>query len=282
MSVLLLAASLCVSFTLGCKDQGKASQKYAADLAAKLAPVLKTDVEQVRRGLPNGAKKVGEMVDTDPGADLVALRKALEVGRASDKDLLVSKVTFFSFADPTGVVLRSEGDPDMLANRSVLATFPDLKKASDPTSGTVEVFGHMQEMRGVRNGQDEQWVLAHPIKAPDNQVKGMLVTGWSLRAYSYRLQTAAKQEMTEVAKRDSLKMTPLLYTFVFKGSKAYAEAVTPDVNVEAIEKLDPVAKTEAGPWSGSVELTGRIYGVAIERVPELAPDAGVAVLVSPI
>ncbi|HSO00827.1 MAG TPA: hypothetical protein VLS89_21195 [Candidatus Nanopelagicales bacterium] len=280
MGLLLLA--LCSLLAAGCKDQGKVAQQYAADLIGKLASVATEDVTQVRRGLPAGAKKVGEMIDPDPGANLVALRKALEVGRASDKDLVVSKVTFFSFADPTGTVLRSEGDPDMLAGKPVLPTFPDLKKALAPESGLVEVFGHMQEMRGVRNGPDEQWVVAHPVKDAGGQVKGMLVTGWSFRAYARRLQEAGKREMIELAKREKLKNDPLVYAFVWRGGKVYGEAVTPDVNTEAVEKLDLAAKTTAGPWSGTVEITGRSYGVAAQRVPELGPDAGVAALVSPI
>jgi len=284
-SILPLACALVALLALGCGDDGKISQKYAAEGAAKLAVILKDDVGQVRRGVPNGAKKLGEQTDTDPGANLVALRKALEVARASDKDLQLAKVTFFSFADPTGVVMRSEGDPDLLASKSVTAAFPELKKALDPASGLVEIFGHMQEMRGVRNGPDHQWVLAHPVKSPggaEGQVKGMLVTGWSMRAYAYRLQEAGKREMIEIAKRDKLKMEPLLYAFVFMGGKAYGEAVTPDVNSQAVESQGLEAKTAAGPWSGVVEITGRTYGIAAQRVPELAPDAGVAVLASQI
>ncbi|EYF03964.1 hypothetical protein [Chondromyces apiculatus] len=282
MNFLLLTTALCALLLGGCNEDGKVAQQYATDITAKMAPILRTDVEQVRRGLPSGAKKVGEMVDTDPGADLVGLRKALESARASDKDLQVAKVTFFSFADPAGMILRSEADPDLLANKSVAATFPELKKAVEPGSGLVEVFGQMQEMRGVRNGPDEQWVVAYPVKAADGQAKGMLVAGWSFRAYAYRLQEAARREAVTIAERDKLKLAPLLYAFVFKGPKVYAQAVTPDVNTEAVEKLDPVGKTASGPWSGTMELTGRTFGAAALRVPELAPDAGVVVLASPI
>jgi hypothetical protein len=278
--LLLLACAGLALLAAGCKDEGQASQKYATELVTKLAPVLKEDVGQVRRGVPNGAKKLGELVDADPGANLVTLRKALEGARAGDKDLLVAKVTFFSFADASGTILRSEGDPDLLANKSVVAAFPDLKKALDPASGVQEAFGLMEEMRGVRNGPDHQWVLAHPVKAADGQLKGALVTGWSFRGYAYRLQEAGKREAAELAKREGLKSAPLLYAFVFQAGKAYGEAVTPDVNTEAIEKLDLDAKTAAGAWSGTVEITGRVYGVAAQRVPELAPNAGVATLVS--
>lgn len=278
----MLACALFAVLGTACEDDGKASQKHATELCAKLAPLVRDDVGQVRTGLPAGAEKLATLVDTDPGADLLGLQRAIAGARASVKDLAFAKSTFFSFADTSGTVLRSEADPDMLANRSVLAAFPELKKALDPKSGVVEVFGEMQEMRGVRNGPDLQWVAAHPVKDGGGELKGMFVTGWSFRAYAYRLQEAARRDLLEITKRDGLKSMPLLYVFAWKGSKAYGEKLTPDVNAEAVEKLDLPAKTASGPWSGTVDIAGRTFGVAAERTPELAPDAGVAALVSAI
>ncbi|KYF72970.1 hypothetical protein BE17_48325 [Sorangium cellulosum] len=277
---LVLACALAATVASACQEDGKTSQKHAAELCAKLAPVVAEDVGQVRTGLPAGAAKLAALVDTDPGANLLGLQRAIAGARASVKELEFAKSTFFSFTDPSGTVLRSEADPDMLANRSVLASFPELRKVLEPNSGVVEAFGEMQEMRGVRNGPDVQWVAAHPVKASDGELKGLFVTGWSFRAYAYRLQEAAKRDIAEIAKRDGLKSTPLLYVFAWKGAKAYGGPVTPDVNTEALEKLDLPAKTASGPWSGTVEIAGRTFGAAAQRVPELAADAGVAALVS--
>ncbi|MGK3990701.1 hypothetical protein WME99_47080 [Sorangium sp. So ce136] len=277
---LALACALAATLASGCQEDGKTSQKHAAELCAKLAPVVAEDVGQVRTGLPAGAAKLAALVDTDPGANLLGLQRAIAGARASVKELEFAKSTFFSFTDPSGTVLRSEADPDMLANRSVLASFPELRKVLESNSGVVEAFGEMQEMRGVRNGPDLQWVAAHPVKASGGELKGLFVTGWSFRAYAYRLQEAAKHDITEIAKRDGLKSTPLLYVFAWKGAKAYGGPVTPDVNTEALEKLDLPAKTASGPWSGTVEIAGRTFGAAAQRTPELAADAGVAALVS--
>ncbi|WP_437929205.1 hypothetical protein WMF37_08030 [Sorangium sp. So ce291] len=277
---LVLACALAATLASGCQEDGKTSQKHAAELCAKLAPVVAEDVGQVRTGLPAGAAKLATLVDTDPGANLLGLQRAIAGARASVKELEFAKSTFFSFTDPSGTVLRSEADPDMLANRSVLASFPELRKVLEPNSGVVEAFGEMQEMRGVRNGPDLQWVVAHPVKASGGELKGLFVTGWSFRAYAYRLQEAAKRDIAEIAKRDGLKSTPLLYVFAWKGAKAYGGPVTPDVNTEALEKQDLPAKTASGPWSGTVEIAGRTFGAAAQRVPELAADAGVAALVS--
>ena len=51
---------------------------------------------------------------------------------------------------------------------------------------------------------------------------------------------------------------------------------------EAIERLDPLAKAASGLWRGQVEITGRTFGVAAQRTPELAEDTGIAVMMSEI
>src|SRR5262249_30003783 len=150
----------------------------------------------------------------DPGANLVGLQKAIQAARSAVNDLDVSKATFFCFADSSGIVLRSEVDPDLLAQKSVFAAFPVLKKALEPTSGIVEVYGEMQEMRGVRTGADHQWVLAHPVKMPDGAVKGMFVTGWSYRILARYLEDTAKRNLLESIKQQGKKNEPLLYLFV--------------------------------------------------------------------
>src|SRR5262249_40351613 len=155
---LVVTAGLCAA---ACTDSGKIAEREATEEIARLVPLVKEDVEQVRRGLPEGSAKLGALLEPDVGMNLVALQKAIQTARAQVKDLDVAKSTFFSFADPSGVVLRSESDPDLLAGKSVVAAFPLLKKALEPASGNVEVFGEMTEMRGVKAGPDQQWVVAH-------------------------------------------------------------------------------------------------------------------------
>jgi hypothetical protein len=213
------AAAIVVSVS-ACEDSKAISEQNATQAVAKLLPVVKEDVEQVRRGLPEGAKKLGTLLEADPGQDLAGLQKAIQNARGSVHDLNVAKSTFFSFADVNGTVLRSEADPDLLANKSVFATFPDLNKALDPNSGNVEVFGEMQEMRGLRVGQDFQWVVAHPVKDPGGQVKGLFVTGWSYRRFAYHLEETAKRELIEAAKQESRKKMPLIFVFVLRGKRA--------------------------------------------------------------
>jgi hypothetical protein len=275
-----VAAAAVAMLATACEDQGKVSEQKAVAEVAKLLPVVKDDVGEVRRGLPEGAKKLGLILDADPGNDLAALQRQIQSARAGVVDLDVAKSTFFSFADTSGMVLRSEADPDLLAHHSVVQTFPALKKAADAASGNVEVFGEMEEMRGVRKGPDTTWVVAHPVKDKDGTVKGMFVTGWSFRRYAYRLEEQAKRDLLELAQKNEDKKVPLVYVFALRGKKAYGAPVTPDVNAEAVEKLDALAKAGTGVFHGQVEITGRTFGVAAQRTPELAEDTGIAVMMS--
>jgi len=264
---------------LGCEDKGKTSEQGAVDEVQRLLPVVKEDVEQVRKGLPQGAAKLATMLDPDTLASPLTLQKAIAGARASVKDLELAKSTFFSFADTTGVVVRSEADPDMLAQKSVLTAFPALKKALEPGSGNVEAFGEMQEMRGLRTGQDLAWVVAHPVKEGD-KVKGMFVTGWSFRLFARYLEDAAKRHLEDVRQKEGKKNLPIAYVVVVKGKKAYGTPLIPQVNQDTVENADVITKTASGIFRTNLEITGRPFGLAAQRTPELGDDAAVVVLYS--
>jgi hypothetical protein len=266
----------------GCEDKAKLSEQKAGEALSRLVPVMKEDVAQVRRGLPEGSKKLGTLLQADPGADLAGLQRAIAATRADNRDLNVAKSTFFTFVDTAGIAVKSEADPDVVATRSVVGPFPELKKALEPGAGVVETFGDMPELRGVKSKPDHQWLVAHPVKDPGGEVKGMFLTGWSFPRYAQVLEDVAKRNFMQSAQTTGDKTVPLVYVFVLKGNKAYGAPLTPDVNAEATEKLDLAAKTASGSWRGTVEVTGRVFGVAAERVSDLAPDAALAVLVSEI
>ncbi len=278
----IASAAFLLLAVAGCDDGRKASEQSAADELTQLQPVLKEDVAQVRRGLPQGADKLAAVLDADMLANPAALQKALERIRATEKDLAVAKSTFFSYADTTGKVIRSEADPDVLADKSVFPSFGALKKATEPGGGLTEAWGEMKELRGARNGPDLTWVAAAPVKDDKGQIKGILVTGWSLRALAYHLENAAKLAVTEASEKAGKKNPPLIYVFVVKGKTAYGTPIAPDVNREAVEALDLIGKTAAGPYRGGIEITGRGFGIAGARAPELGDDAALAVLASEI
>jgi hypothetical protein len=264
---------------IGCEDKRKASEQSAVDELSRLAPVVKEDVEQVRKGLPVGAAKLAALIDADTLGNPAGLQKAIASARAGVKDLDIAKSTFFSFADATGTVLRSEADPDLLAGKSVTKPFPSLQKALEADSGNVEVFGEMQEMRGLRTGQDLAWIVAHPVKDGD-KVKGMFVTGWSFRLFARHLEETAKRHLTEATQKENKRNVPIAYVFMIKAGKAYGTPLTPEVNAQTIESLGVIEKTATGPFRTNLEITGRSFGLAAQRTPELGADAAVAVLLS--
>ena len=266
----------------GCDDGKKLSEKEAFEEVAHIAPIVKEDVEQVRKGLPAGAAKLAQKADADTLGNNSALQKAVADSRAAVKELDVAKSTFFAITDATGTVLRSETDPDMLAGKSVITPFPALEKALDPAAGVVEAFGEMVEMRGLRTGQDLAWVVVHPMK-DDKGLKGLFVTGWSFRKYAAYLDDKAKRHVSEISVKAEKKTVPIVYVFLFKGSKAYGSPLlSADVNAQAIEGLGILEKTSAGPYKGNIEIAGRNFGVAAQRTPELGDDAAVVVLLSEI
>jgi hypothetical protein len=110
----------------------------------------------------------------------------------------------------------------------------------------------------------------------------MFVTGWSYRAFAYHLEQSAKMHVVEAAKKAEKKNPPLCYIYIVKGKTAYGAPGTPDVNAKKAEEMDLFGKTANGNYRGHVEITGRGFGVAAARTPELGEDAVLAVLASEI
>lgn len=265
----------------GCADPAKQEQ-IAVDVLAKVAPLADADVAQVRRGVPLGAKLLGEHIDAEPDLNLVALQRVVRGARVNTEDLRTSKCTFFSFADSSGVVLRSEIDPDNLAQKQILTVFPGLKKALEPNAGTVEAWGDLEEIRVAKAGPEHQWVLGHAVKDKEGQTKGIFVTGWSLRRFAYHIDQAAKDELIKSAEKARAVKVPLVYVFLVKDGKAYGGPISPDVNARAIEGLDLPSKTQNGVYRGHVEVTGRMFGVAAQKAPNIGESIVLSVMISEV
>jgi hypothetical protein len=278
-ATLLLAACLAaLALSVGCTDSSKISERKATAHAQRLAKLADDDVDEVRRGLPSGAKALGQLWagDADPKADPGAVWRAMNRVRDQNRDLTVAKSTFFALTDDKGTVIRSDQDPDVFAGKSLTAAFPALVKVL--SGETVETLGTMAEAAGARTGGDQEWVSGAPVRDRAGVVRGIYATGWSLRRFAYHLEETLKHDFTEEALKGSFKV-PLVYVFVFVGSKVYGAPVTPLVNAEELEKLDLVAKTVDGrTFHERIEITGRAYGLGAMRSPKLGADAGVAVL----
>jgi hypothetical protein len=276
--ILALVTLLGGAGVAACKDSGKVSAAHASEHVAFLVDTVAKDVEEVRQGLPQGAEALAERIKKDPSLmkDLNNVRDSLELARRKVQDLRVAKSTFFALADLSGTALRNDQEQDRMAGRPFFASFPALAGAKDKY---VETRGSMPEAAGVRAPRaDGQWVAATPVKV-DGTTQALYVTGWSWASYAYRLEFAIRGKIrSELAEKKSEK-EPLVYVFMVVGKNAFGAPVTPEVDATSIAGLDPLGKIkDAETFTGTVDITGRSYGLAVRRAPALGNDVGVAVL----
>jgi len=278
-----IIACTCVAAP-GCTDKGKVSETKAQEHIEVLAKLADEDVEQLRQGMPRGAKALGELWEKEEegkAPEPEILRRRLDKVRDADRDLALAKSTFFAILDKEGTVIRSNQDPDNLVGKSMLTSFPELRRVL--AGEYVETFGVMPELQGSRTGPDEQWVVGAPIRNEQGEVIAAFVSGWSLERYAFRLEHQLRTDVTREAEQQGSGKVPLTYAFVFRGDRVYGAPITPEVNEEALQKLDLPAATKDGVvFHGQLEITGRKYGVAARRIDKLGSDAGIALIRSEI
>jgi hypothetical protein len=275
--VLLALGLVCLGASqLGCEDAGLKSAQLAEAHAGFLAAAVTEDVREVRDGLPRGAPLLAPLFEAalPERPDSESARAALSVARDKVQDLRTAKSTFFAVVTRDGYILRNDREADEMAGKQLFASFPTLASAVE--RGYTEALGTMPEAAGVRGRPDAQWVAAAPVAAK-GQVVGLYLTGWSLAAYAYRLETALRSDV--LSNTPSGGKVPLLYVYVLAGGGAHGAPVAPVVNGEAILRLDPLAKTKGDAvWSAPLDIEGRRFGVAVRRTPALGADMAVAVL----
>ncbi|NLE88271.1 MAG: hypothetical protein GX607_17955 [Myxococcales bacterium] len=272
----LATAWLAVAGGLGCERSSKKSVQEAREHVAFLAELAARDVDEVREGLPGGAKHLEalfrEAAPELPNPQTAA--KAMDRARDADAKLRIAKSTFFAVTTVDGQVLRASPPPDDLTGKNIFTGFPDLKNAS--SSGYAEARGSMPEVAGVRGKEDAQWAAAAAIRLED-AAKGLYVAGWSWSAYAYRLQTALRSKiLTEAQEGDKI---PLLYVYVIVGDGVYGEPIAPVVNARAIAEQKPLEQQEGSePFTAELEIEGRAFGLAVLPIEKLGKDVGIAVL----
>ncbi len=273
-TALALCKLLTVWVAVGCTPNPEVSRRHAEEHVTFLAVTASKDVEEVRAGLPQGVEHLRSLWKdgADPMLEPEAARDALNRARGKTQALRIVKSTFFAIATGDGTVIRNDQEQDLMAGQNLLSAFPKLKKA---TQGKyVETVGSMHEARGVEGKPDGQWIAAQPIDV-DGSVKGLYVTGWAWSLYTYRLETALRSHIYDADKPDK----SLMYVFVVEGKQAFGTRVSPVVNAEAIEKLDPMSHLDgSGNFGAVLEITGRSFGLAVKKVPALGENVAVAIL----
>ncbi len=266
----------------GCQNKQKQLEGLAGPALAELLPLLERDSKQVRDGLPKAAEVIVKHIDVDPGADVEGLKRALVRTREEVKELAFSKITFFAFMGPDGKVLRSEAETDLAAGNSLTDAIPEAKKVFDAGATMIELYGHMDGLRGVNQGNQLQWVLTAPVKHEGGKVVGALVAGWSLRLYAKYLDTHFLQAL-EKQKKDPEKPNPLAYVYIVKGKMAFGGPESPDVNATMLGELDLPSKVKGEElFEATQEVEGRTFLVGARKTPILGEDVFVAAMLSPV
>ena len=273
-----LTAAICAS---ACDDKEKVYAAQIGPIMEELLPLTERDTKQVREGLPKAAESIVKHLDSDPAADAEGLKRALTKTREEVKELAFSKITFFAFVGPDGVVLRSEAETDLAVGNSLTKAIEGTKKLVEKDGEAVETFGYMEGLRGVNKGNQLQWVVGVPVRK-DGKLLGALIAGWSLRLYAKYLDTHFVQAL-EKKKEDPTKANPLSYVFLVKGKKAYGSAVAPDVNATMLGELDLPSKVKGDQmFELANEVEERRFLIRARRAPALGEDIFIAIMLSAV
>ncbi|MBK6696187.1 MAG: hypothetical protein IPG50_28930 [Myxococcales bacterium] len=274
-----LVPALALSASISaCKDTGKISAQGAAENVAWLAGLADRDVQEIERGLPNGAAKLGAALAKSPEVkkDPAQAKAALIRTRREVPDLNIAKSTFFALTDEAGVGIRNNLEQDAMAGQNLVAIFPDLRRA---LAGEYVTTTGAFPGAASNQGPDKDWIAAAPVKGEGGKVEGLFVTGWAYRRFAYHLQESLRTELSEKARGggDPGKL-PVFYVGLFDKSGVYTAPRTPPVNEKALTDSDLVGKTQSGPYQGTTTITDRVFGIGAIRAPKLGPEAGVVVL----
>ncbi len=275
-TVALIAASFVVC--VGCTKTSEVSKQKARAEVELLAKAAVVDVEEVRRGLPLGAKQLEAffaLPDDKAQGDAAAAKEALNTARGRVQDLRTAKSTFFLIADNNGLILRSDLEHDALATKNLFGAFGDLKSAS--SGKYVETRGSMAEAAGVRGRTDGQWAAATPVMK-GTAVAGVYATGWSWSAYAYRLENQLRSTVKSEAAATNTR-EPLVYVYVVVDKETYGAPISPDVNAKAVRESGLLGRaTGESVVDAAQEIEGRDFGIALRRVPALGTDVAIAVV----
>jgi hypothetical protein len=190
-------------------------------------------------------------------------------------DLNVAKSTFFALADANGVAIRNDLEEDVMAGQDLFAVFPALARSKDGYVTTTGTFPNAS----TKNGPDEDWVAALPVKRENGSTGAVLVTGWTYRYFARHLQESLKDRLAEQLKaREGDGKMPVFYVAVFDKSGVYSAPLTPPIDEKALEAQDLVTRTANDGFQGTLNITDRAFGFSAQRTPKLAPDTGVVVL----
>ena len=259
---------------VGCRRSSALSAERAKAHLSLLSGAVRSDVDEINRGLPHGAELLSAFFAAGAFDDAAAMADVLDKTRNKVQDLRVAKSTFFALVNSAGVIMRSDQQPDLLAGKNVVSSVPELQRALKGES--VRTRGKIPGAAKVRGREDAEWLAAEPVRV-GSDVKGAYLSGWSWSGYAYRLENQLRSSV-----RSSLGPSdkePLLYVYMLVEEQVFYPQVSPQVTAQAL--LDQHFFTRA---KGSdvvtvqQEITDRDFGIAFMRAPTLGENVGIAVV----
>lgn len=259
---------------LSCRRSSALSAERAKEHLSLLSNAIRSDVEEINRGLPRGAESLSTFFAAGSFDDAAVMADVLDKTRNKVQDLRVAKSTFFALVNSAGLIMRSDQQPDLLAGKNAVGSVPELQRALKGES--VRTRGQIPGAAKVRGRDDAEWLAAEPVRV-GGEVKGAYLSGWSWSGYAYRLENQLRSSV-----RSSLGPSdkePLLYVYVLVDEQVFYAQVSPQVTAQVL--LDQHFFTRA---KGSdvvtvqQEITDRDFGIAFMREPALGENVGIAVV----
>ena len=258
-----------VGMTSCTKSGSDANERLAREDVNFLVHTSESDVAELERGLPEGAKRLG-------GDDL-SKRTATEIAtvRRQVLDLNSAKTVVFGVANLEGKWLATDAEKDPFAGNPV---GQDMQRVFEGTK-TMPLSGNVlpRERKGKQEGA---YVATSALRDTKGNINGYFVTTISLAEYAYRLHEALKSHWSERV-RGAPKggdIVPIFYVVLATPNELFPAPKVPAVNVDALKAEGVFAKATAGLSSSNLTITGRKFAYAVAIMPRLGGDVAVAVL----
>ncbi|MGC4088894.1 MAG: hypothetical protein QM756_13535 [Polyangiaceae bacterium] len=268
-----LALALLLSATTGCKKSSAVSAAKCTQHLLDLGKATQQDLEELRKGLPAGAKWLEDYVAAGKFDDATASKEALDCARGKVQDLRVAKATFFALVDLQGLVMRSDQAPDLLAGKNLFDAFAELRPAA--AGKYVEARGAIEAASKIRGGPDAQWVAAAPVSPGARRRRSTPRAGLGPRMRT-ACRTTCKGASRAACRRTRRSRSPTCTWWSAAASTArrFLRKSTRAPSPTSISSREVAAKRS----QRELVITEREFGLGFLRLPELGPDVGVAVL----
>jgi hypothetical protein len=260
---------------LGCADKGapEARTKIRTAHAARVASILREDIERHETGLQRAADRIAAgFVKVQGEQQEREVRQVLKLLRSPKKgiqELVISPLSFIAAVNKDGVVVARDAEPDAMKGMNLGKLFPSVQKAL-AGSATIEINQFESLNKG---GKPSVTILMAAPAHYDGQVVGALVLGIPLWRLQQRL--SKQLQMEEAGKKAGV----VIWVYIYRGDELFHHGTPRD-----LDQLVPDAKTRKaglakspGGFTGEAQQYGYWYGYGVKPLPLLAPDGGAIV-----